>query len=353
MESLILAGGGLEDRRRSSARMASRPSTRLPSSSIISASSVNVAASALASPALYALTNASSLPRTAASSSARARGRARGRGADAVGGVDAVVRVAAAVARSRAVRARVSLMGVAYPLACGLTGRSVLGPWSDSPAPHYGRPGGNRGPWERTKCTEKAETVRRFEILVAPRASNSSSGLSPVLGDDRRRPHSATRLESGLSTSRGRPDRHRGSTRRPSSESRRSRPAGSTRKEQAPCPTPKSRPAILHVHGPRFPHDAVEIFGNTAGLERLINALIDAVNVGRGRCEFMVRDGFEAEARVACLDGPRRDEDWRRSGSPYLDVDDPLVARVVELTEENARLRNTLPCSRGKPRAGP
>lgn len=106
-------------------------------------------------------------------------------------------------------------------------------------------------------------------------------------------------------------------------------------------------PAILHVHGQRFPNDPVEIFGSTAGLERLINALIDAVNVGRGRCDFLVRDGFEAEARVACLDGPRRDDDWRRSGSPYLDVDDPLIARIIELTEEVGRLRRAVALLRG------
>jgi hypothetical protein len=91
----------------------------------------------------------------------------------------------------------------------------------------------------------------------------------------------------------------------------------------------------------------VEIFGSTTGLERLINALIDAVNTGRGRAEFMVRDGNEGEVRVACLDGPRRDEDWRRSGSPYLDVDDPLIARIIELTEEVSRLRRAMALLRG------
>ncbi|MGE3818596.1 MAG: hypothetical protein AB7I30_04125 [Isosphaeraceae bacterium] len=106
-------------------------------------------------------------------------------------------------------------------------------------------------------------------------------------------------------------------------------------------------PAILHIHGQRYPEDPVEIFGSTAGLERLINALIDGVNTGRGRCSFVVRDGFEAEVRVACLDGPRRDEDWRRSGSPYLDVDDPLIARIIELTEEVARLRRAIALLRG------
>ena len=101
-------------------------------------------------------------------------------------------------------------------------------------------------------------------------------------------------------------------------------------------------PPILHVHGQRFPSDQVEIFGSTPGLERLISALIDAVNAGHGKCGFVVRDGFEAEVRIACLDGPRREEDWRRSGSPYIDVDDPLVARIMELTEENSRLRQTI-----------
>ena len=112
-------------------------------------------------------------------------------------------------------------------------------------------------------------------------------------------------------------------------------------------PDPRFDPAVLHVHGQRYPHDALEVFGTTAGLERLINALIEAVNTGRGRCEFVVRDGFDAEARVACLDGVRRDEDWRRSGSPYLDVDDPMVLRIIELTEENARLRQTVRQLRG------
>ena len=109
--------------------------------------------------------------------------------------------------------------------------------------------------------------------------------------------------------------------------------------------------AVLHVHGQRFPEDALEIFGTTPAIERLINALIDAVNGGRGRCRFVTRDGFPAEARVATLDGRRRDEDWRRSGSPYLDVDDPLVARIIQLTEENARLRQALRDARDRPAA--
>lgn len=124
---------------------------------------------------------------------------------------------------------------------------------------------------------------------------------------------------------------------------------------------PRNDPPVLHVYGQRFPHDPVEIFGTRAGLERLINALIEAVNVGRGRCEFGVRDGYEAEARIACLDGRRRDEDWRRSGSPYYDIDDPLVARLIELTDEVSHLRKAVQtlrtprsagASRKKPPAG-
>lgn len=111
-------------------------------------------------------------------------------------------------------------------------------------------------------------------------------------------------------------------------------------------------PAVLHIHGQRYPHDAVEIFGTPAGLERLVNAVIDAVHNGRGRGEFMVSDGCEGEVRVACLDGQRRREDWRRSGSPYLDVEDPLIARIIELTEDNARLRQTLNALRGNRPAG-
>lgn len=111
-------------------------------------------------------------------------------------------------------------------------------------------------------------------------------------------------------------------------------------------------PPVLHIHGQRFPHDPVEIFGTTAGLECLINALIDAVSSDRGRCEFVVRDGFSSEVRVACLDGTRRDEDWRRSGSPYLEVDDPLVARIIDLTEENSRLRQTVAVLKAERAAG-
>ena len=56
-----------------------------------------------------------------------------------------------------------------------------------------------------------------------------------------------------------------------------------------------TNPAIHHIHGQRFPHDTVEIFGTTPGMERLINALIEALNTGRGRTRFLVRDGFDAE----------------------------------------------------------
>jgi hypothetical protein len=110
---------------------------------------------------------------------------------------------------------------------------------------------------------------------------------------------------------------------------------------------PRPEPPVLLVHGQRFPHDPVEIFGTSTGLERLINALIDGVNSGRGRAEFVAGDGCEAEVRVACLDGRRRAEEWRRSGSPYLDVDDPLVARIIELTDEVTRLRQTVQTLRG------
>jgi hypothetical protein len=111
-------------------------------------------------------------------------------------------------------------------------------------------------------------------------------------------------------------------------------------------------PAILHVHGQRFPHDPVEIFGTTAGLERLINALIEAANTGRGRCRFIVRDGFDAEVHAVRLDGPRREEDWRRSGSPYLDIEDPLIARIIYLSEEVSRLRELVRALRLKGMAG-
>jgi hypothetical protein len=101
-------------------------------------------------------------------------------------------------------------------------------------------------------------------------------------------------------------------------------------------------PPVLHIHAQRFPHDTVEVFGSTRGLEQLINALIEAVNSGRGRGEFMVSDGTEGELRVVCLDGVRRPEEWKRSGSPYLFVEDPLVARIILLSEEVERLKQTV-----------
>ena len=75
------------------------------------------------------------------------------------------------------------------------------------------------------------------------------------------------------------------------------------------------------------------------GLERLINALIDAVSEGGGRGAIVTSDGHDAEVRVTRLEGKRRPEEWRRSGSPHWDVDDPLIAKIVDLTEENRRLR--------------
>ena len=48
-------------------------------------------------------------------------------------------------------------------------------------------------------------------------------------------------------------------------------------------PAKKPDPAIAHVHAPRFPQDPVEFLGNRRGLERLINALIDAVDLGQRR----------------------------------------------------------------------
>lgn len=122
--------------------------------------------------------------------------------------------------------------------------------------------------------------------------------------------------------------------------------------EHQPVSERKLESPIIHIHGQRFPQDPVEIFGTTTGLERLIYALIDAVNLGRGRCEFIVSDGYDAEVRVACLDGQRRSEEWRRSGSPYLDVEDPLVARIMDLTEENSSLRQTINVLRSGRTAG-
>jgi hypothetical protein len=90
-------------------------------------------------------------------------------------------------------------------------------------------------------------------------------------------------------------------------------------------------------------------------MERLINALIEALNTGRGRSRFLVRDGFDAEVHAVRLDGPRREEEWRRSGSPYLDLEDPLVARIIQLSEEVTRLREIIRTQKlkGGPQADP
>jgi hypothetical protein len=104
-----------------------------------------------------------------------------------------------------------------------------------------------------------------------------------------------------------------------------------------------------HVYAPRFPHDPIEIIGNRRGLERLINALIDAITLDRGTGFVQSCEGQTSELRVTRLEGKRRPEEWRQSGSPYWDVDDPLMARILDLTEENTRLRKiitTLRCER-------
>jgi len=77
-------------------------------------------------------------------------------------------------------------------------------------------------------------------------------------------------------------------------------------------------------------------------LERLINALIDAVDLGRAAGEVCTSEGETFAVRVTRLDGDRRPEEWRRSGSPYWDIDDPMIARVLELMQENARLRQVV-----------
>jgi hypothetical protein len=103
-------------------------------------------------------------------------------------------------------------------------------------------------------------------------------------------------------------------------------------------PCPPDFP-IVNIHASRYPNEAIEIIGNKAGLERLINVLIDAVSTTRANAVVCTHDGFAAEVRGTCLEGRRRPEEWRRSGSPRWDVDDPMVARILELTEENDRLR--------------
>jgi hypothetical protein len=104
----------------------------------------------------------------------------------------------------------------------------------------------------------------------------------------------------------------------------------------------KAPSLIAHVHAPRFPHETLEIFGNRKGLERLINTLIEAVDQGRAEGAVESADGRASHVCVTCLEGRRRPEEWRRSGSPFWDVDDPFVARIVDLTEENDRLRDVI-----------
>ncbi len=105
---------------------------------------------------------------------------------------------------------------------------------------------------------------------------------------------------------------------------------------------PSSELPIAHLYAPRFPHESVEIIGNRRGLEHLINVLIDAVSLGNGRGEIRTSDGFDSEVRVTCLEGKRRREEWARSGAPRWDIDDPLLARIWDLTVENDRLRQVV-----------
>jgi hypothetical protein len=99
---------------------------------------------------------------------------------------------------------------------------------------------------------------------------------------------------------------------------------------------------IAHIYAPRFPHDPVEIIGNTPGLEHIINVLIDAVGMNTATDTIHASDRAEFQVLATCLRGPRRPEEWRRSGSPYWDLDDPLLARIRGLTEENDRLRKAI-----------
>ncbi len=101
-------------------------------------------------------------------------------------------------------------------------------------------------------------------------------------------------------------------------------------------------PSIAHIYAPRFPEDMIEIIGNRRGLERMINALIEAVDQGQGEAFVRSCDGYDSALQVTCLEGARRLEEWERSGSPYWDIDDPFVARIVDLTTENTRLRQLI-----------
>jgi hypothetical protein len=107
---------------------------------------------------------------------------------------------------------------------------------------------------------------------------------------------------------------------------------------------PANRPElpIAHIHAARFPHEPIEIIGNKPGLERLVNVLIDALTTARAKSTVCTSDRRDSEVRVACLQGERRPEEWRRSGSPLWDVDDPRIARILDLSEENDRLRRVI-----------
>jgi hypothetical protein len=107
-------------------------------------------------------------------------------------------------------------------------------------------------------------------------------------------------------------------------------------------PAKQPQSPIAHVFAPRFPHEPVDFIGNRPGLERLICILIDAVGENWAKGSVVTSDGQECEVRAVCLEGKRRPEEWRRAGSPRWDLDDPLIARIVDLTEENGRLRRVI-----------
>jgi hypothetical protein len=99
---------------------------------------------------------------------------------------------------------------------------------------------------------------------------------------------------------------------------------------------------IAHIYAPRFPHEPIEIIGNKPGLERLVNVLIDALTEQRANARVFTSDRHDSEVRAVCLHGERRREEWSRSGSPRWDVDDPLIARILDLSEANDRLRRVI-----------
>jgi hypothetical protein len=107
---------------------------------------------------------------------------------------------------------------------------------------------------------------------------------------------------------------------------------------------PANRPEdpIVNIYAPRFAHEPIDVIGNQRGLERLINVLIDAIGEKRAKGLVATSDGHHSEVRATCLQGRRRPEEWRRAGSPRWDVSDPLIARIMELTEENERLRKVI-----------